>query len=100
MISQDYNNILKAWNENVSSNDIYHMILEWVNTYRYEIYDKQLSELLDDILTRMNNNDEINDIVEDFIYGRKYEYIRNILFRLNSDNNSSDISYLISLKET
>ncbi len=83
MIQKDYNNIFKAWNENVSSSDIYHMILDWINTYRYEIYeiyDKQISDLLEDILDRMNNNDETNDIVEDFIYGRKYEYIRKIYY--------------------
>jgi hypothetical protein len=76
MISKDYNNIFKSWKENVSSSDIYHMILYWINTYKDEITDPYVLELLEDVLYRMNNDDETNDIVEDFIYGSKYEVIR------------------------
>lgn len=76
MIYQEYNNIIKAWDNNVSSNDIYHMILYWINTYKNEIKNETVLELVDDILDRMNNKDETNDIVEDFIYGSKYEPIR------------------------
>lgn len=76
MISKEYNNIFKSWKENVSSSDIYHMILYWINTYKDEITDSYVLELLEDVLYRMNNDDETNDIVEDFIYGSKYESIR------------------------
>jgi len=76
MISKEYNNIFKSWKENVSSSDIYHMILYWINTYKDEITDPYVLELLEDVLYRMNNNEETNDIVEDFIYGSKYESIR------------------------
>lgn len=76
MISKEYNNIFKSWKDNVSSSDIYHMILYWINTYKDEITDSYVLELLEDVLYRMNNDDETNDIVEDFIYGSKYESIR------------------------
>lgn len=82
MIYEYYKNIFKAWNENVSSNDIYHRILDWTKTYSCKIDNVHVSELLEDILNRMKNNDETNDIVEDFIYGTRYEVIRNYMNKI------------------
>ena len=71
-VNNDYKRILDAWDNNVGQNDIYHMILYWINSYKSEI---KCVEEIDDILERMNSNDETNDIVEDFIYG-KYSGLR------------------------
>lgn len=73
--AKDYRNILQAWDTNVSQNDIYHMILYWIKSYE-KIFDTSLKELANDILDRMNSNDETNDIVEDFVYGSKYQLFR------------------------
>lgn len=67
---KDYNKIIQAWIDGKNYNDIYHMILEWIENQ--ESRDKDI----EDIYNRMKNGDETNDIVEDFIYGNKYEKIR------------------------
>jgi hypothetical protein len=69
----DFNNIFMAWDNNVSSSDIYHMILNWINQYKDEINSKNEIE---NILERMNSDDSSNDIVEDFIYGNIYQKLR------------------------
>ena len=69
----DFNNIFMAWDNNVSSSDIYHMILNWINQYGNDINSKNEIE---NILERMNSNDSSSDIVEDFIYGNIYQKLR------------------------
>jgi hypothetical protein len=88
MISEDYDNILIAWDENISSSDIYHMILNWINTYKNEIAVREVLDSLEDILERMSNNYSTNDIVEDFIYGSKYETIKNYIKSSGQNMNS------------
>lgn len=72
----DFNNIFEEWNNNTNTNDIYHMILAWINTYENSIVDNDVVELISDIKYRMETNDETSHIVEDFIYGNVYEKIR------------------------
>ncbi len=68
----DYCKILDAWENNMSSSDIYHMLVIWINTYIENIYDHNAVKDMNKILERMNKDDSINDIVEDFVYGKKY----------------------------
>jgi len=68
-----YDLILSAWNENKSYSTIYHMIVEWVTTYKDILKSK---EDVEDILERMNYDDELKEIVADFIYGKTYAAIR------------------------
>lgn len=76
--SEDLKNIFKAWDNDASHNDIYHMILEWINNYE-DGFSEKLKNITRNIRERMNNNDETNDIVEDFIYSGEYSYtLRNI----------------------
>ena len=70
---RDFQNILTAWMKDTNQNDIYHMILNLINEYESSINNKSLIE---DIRERMNNNDETNDIVEDFINGVNYKELR------------------------
>ena len=70
---RDFQNILTAWMKDTNQNDIYHMILNLINEYESSINNKSLIE---DIRERMNNNDETNDIVEDFINGHVYKELR------------------------
>lgn len=76
--SEDLKNIFEAWDNNASQNDIYHMILDWINNYEHGFSEK-LKNISKNIRERMNNNDDTNDIVEDFIYSGEYSYtLRNI----------------------
>ena len=69
----DFNSIFASWDNNVSSSDIYHMILNWIN--QYKSYIKSI-HIIENILERMESNDSTNDIDEDFIYGNIYQELR------------------------
>ena len=71
-IKKDYNEIFEAWKKGDSHNDIYHLILYWIQNYKNDI---KAQEQIEEILERMEF-DELHDIVEDFIYGSKYELLR------------------------
>lgn len=78
-IRKSYNKIIKAWINGKSHSDIYHMILYWIdNPKNKEEYNtqKDIVNIIDDINYRMYNNDETHDIVEDFIYGSRYNQLR------------------------
>ncbi len=72
-VEQEYYAIHTAWDNDVSSSDIYHMILDWLEHWDCVIEDK---EAVEDILRRMEEGDSTNDIVEDFIYGECYAQLR------------------------
>lgn len=57
-----------AWNKGVSHSDLYTMIIEWITTYKYEIPRYLAPEIKD--------TESINEIVESFIYGLKWELVR------------------------
>ena len=83
----DYEKIMRAWSNNVGQNDIYHMILNWINAYEEIIEDIEVSVLLQDMKERMENNDETNDIVEDFINGSKYNKIKIFMdYKIGNEN--------------
>ena len=71
---RDFIKIFSAWNDNASSSDIYHTILDWITKYKDLIKSKND---INDILDRMNSDESINPIVEDFIYGDRYKDLRN-----------------------
>ncbi len=67
--------IVMAWEADVSYNEVYHMILDWLEEYLDTIKHKDLAK---GILNRMYNPDEeLNDIVEDFFVADEYEPLRN-----------------------
>jgi hypothetical protein len=74
---QDLKNIFEEWNNNSSQNDIYHLILDWINNYE-DSFSEELKKITKDIKKRMNDNDETNDIAEDFIYGKYSDKLKNI----------------------
>jgi len=65
--------------KDTNQNDIYHMILNLINENQSSINNK---DQIEHILERMNNNDETNDIVEDFINGPIYKELRKELSSL------------------
>lgn len=78
---EGYKDIIKAWNKGVYSNDIYHMILDWING-NIDLCDITKRKYLKKVLTRMGSNDSSNDIVEDFID----ENILDLQYTSNSDS--------------
>lgn len=72
----NYFAIHEAWNSNGSMNDIYHMILDWMQRYSPNKIYPETAEAVHDWLHRAERGDETNDLVEEFIYGEKYEIIR------------------------
>lgn len=77
-----YKKIFNAWNKGVSSSDIYHMILYWIEENK-ELCTGGVRKYLQRVLERMDSNESSKDIVEDFID-------RNILDADISEHSDSD----------
>jgi hypothetical protein len=78
----DYIKILDAWENNVSHCDIYHMLLNWINTYIENIYDHNAVKDMNLILDRIKNDDSMYDIVESFVVGKKYLSLHSIMLEM------------------
>ena len=78
----DYLKILDAWDNDVSSSDIYHMLLDWINTYIENIYDHNAVEDMNMILENMKSTSSAKDIVEDFVDGKKYISLHSIMLEM------------------
>jgi len=68
-----FHDIMMAWKEDASHSDIFSMIVEWVTTYKDHI---NPPELVLDLLNRIKSFESEIVIVEDFIYGERYEALR------------------------
>lgn len=68
-----FNNIINSWNNNAEIVDVYYAILYWLEDFEDTII--AINDV-NDIFTRINNNELINDIVSDFIYGDCYVVLR------------------------
>ena len=73
-----YKAIQQAWDNNVSMSDIYHMIVDWMETWQPEIRFPELAGLVEEYLQRCEDGDETYDLVEEFIYGERYAILRHI----------------------
>ena len=72
-IFTDFTGIFTAWNVGKSDYIIYDLITYWVKTYRSDIpYVDVINELID----KLDNLQDIEEFVEDFIYGDKYLCLR------------------------
>ena len=71
-----YQAIQEAWDNDVSMSDIYHMIVDWMETWQPEIRFPEVAELVEEYLQRCEDDDEMYDLVEEFIYGERYAPIR------------------------
>jgi hypothetical protein len=56
--------------------DIYHMIIDWIDTWKPETVCPSVAPLVNDFMQRALDGDETNDLVEDFIYGKRYSELR------------------------
>ncbi len=76
-VKNEFNKIIKAWIDEASHSDIYHMILKWIESNKDILYDNNnVRDDIEDIYVRMNRDDDIRDIVEDFIYRERYSKLR------------------------
>lgn len=77
---KEYHLIVQAWVDNQSMSDIYDMIIVWINKHNnhnnHNNHNKDLLHLTDEIMKRAENDNSINEIVEDFIYGKNFEPLR------------------------
>ena len=71
-IQKEFDGIFWLWNKGGSHSDIYHRIVCWLSKYFKEI---QTIQEKHDLLQR-TEYDELKEIVEDFIYGERYETLR------------------------
>ena len=65
--------ILHAWDNDVSSSDIYHLILKWMEAH---VGDPETTQEVQAWLRRAKEGEETNDLVEDFLFGPTYASIR------------------------
>ena len=58
--------------------DMYHMILEWMQTYRPQDKVPAIAPLVERWLEGAMEGEETNDLVEQFMYGERYREIHAI----------------------
>ena len=76
-IKSAYQDIQTAWDNNVSMSDMYHMIVDWMETWKPETRVPTIAKLVEEYLQRCEDDDEMYELVEEFIYGDRYAPIRN-----------------------
>ena len=72
-ICTDFMAIFTAWNVGKSDYIIYDLITSWVKTYRYDI---PYVDVIDKLIKKIDDPEDIEEFVEDFIYGEKYICLR------------------------
>jgi hypothetical protein len=72
--------IIEQWNNGTSSSDIYHLILQLLQSCRSLQYMIEMQHIFD----RMTKNDSTTDIVSDFIYSDFYKPLRDNLPKIHT----------------
>ncbi len=72
-VKEGYRAIQRAWVLGESHSDIYTMIVDWIMMFDTTI---QSRDELNDLFHRIEDGDELKEIVEDFIYGIRYVNMR------------------------
>lgn len=72
----EYMAILKAWDDGESYDDLYELIVDWIEEYKDNLKTEEAKKEADELWERFESSDETKDIVEDFIHGDKYAEIR------------------------
>jgi hypothetical protein len=70
-----YQHIHDAWDNNASMNDMYHLILEWFETYRPEDKYPKLELLVRQWLRDAERGVDTNELVESFLFSKEYKPI-------------------------
>lgn len=78
----EYNNIINAWNNNdILISDIYYMIVYFLEKYQDTF--KAINDV-NNIFTRMNNDELMNDIVEDFVCDNYYIVLKTEITKIEN----------------
>ncbi len=83
-----YQGILNAWDSGDGMNDMYHHILYFLESGPEKIYPK-LKKSVENWLKRATRGDETYDLVEEFLFGDRYEDIRRVFTNHNSESESN-----------
>ena len=71
MSSSSFRRLVAAWSDGTSMSDMYHMILEFLQSVSPVEY-PDICWLVGEWLERAYSGDETNDLVEEFMYGDRY----------------------------
>ncbi len=89
-VVKEYKDILKAWDDDKSSSDIYHMILYWIEKVMPQVNSPEVEKLMEDILRRMDADDSTNDIVDDFLNSSQYAKLRSAFEDSDEEQDDQD----------
>ena len=70
-IKDEYREIKRRWQDGLSNADLYALIVTWISKYKMIIRSPSLPHLISTLCT-----EDINIVVEDFIYGDAYNDLR------------------------
>ena len=78
-IKKEFNHIFDSFNKTTNYSSTSVLILNWIDKYRESIKSK---DAIKDISTRIGDpTEELQDIIDDFLYGVKYKALRNEFYR-------------------
>lgn len=78
-IKKEFNNIFDTFNKTTNYSSTSILILNWIDKYRESIKSK---DAINDISMRIEDpTEELQDIIDDFLYGLKYKALRNEFYR-------------------
>jgi len=74
-VKKEFNLIFKRFNEQANYSTTTAMLVAWIQKYKDDIQSK---DDIDDIVLRIEDpTEEVQDIIDDFLYGDRYKNLRN-----------------------
>ena len=71
-IKSEYTDIFDKWNEGANNENVYILLLKWLNKYKNIVKDQ---DSINDILWRITM-DDYQLVIDDFINGQNYQSLR------------------------
>jgi hypothetical protein len=87
-IIEKYLIIKNSWENNENNSYIYYMIYYWIKLYKNKFKSIESHNIINNIIIRINSDDNMKDIINDFLYSNKYNILRKEMYELNNINNS------------
>lgn len=74
-VKKEFNLIFKRFNEQANYSATSAMLVAWIQKYKDDIQSK---DDIEDLLLRMDDpTEDLQDIIDDFLYGDRYKTLRN-----------------------
>jgi hypothetical protein len=70
-----YKHIRTSWEKGASMSDMYHMILEWMQTCHPQDTFPEIAPLVEQWLKEALEGEDTNTLVEDFLFSKEYQCI-------------------------